>query len=147
MADPEASQVYSAYTVGVLDSSTEIGQSFISRRPNLNGITLWVTPSSAQNGEVSPPNSNNINIKIYLSPEESVLVYATTIIAPSSGVNLPLTINIPAQHNPPNQTYFLSLTKDQGTISVNGRNEDAYPGGRAYLNGVPIDADIAFRLN
>jgi hypothetical protein len=147
MADPEASQVYSSDTVGTLAASTEIGQSFISRRPGLNGITLWLTPSSNQNGDISPSEPNYINVKVYLSPEKAVLVYAASIIAPSSGVNLPITINIPVQDNQPDQAYYLLLSKDQGSTEIIGRNEDAYPNGQAYLNGLPIDSDIAFRLN
>jgi hypothetical protein len=147
MADPEASQVYSSDSVGILSTLTEIGQSFISRRPDLNAITLWLTYSENQNGEISPSEPNYIDIKLYLNPEKPVLVYAASVIAPSSGVDLPISINIPDQYNQPNQAYYLLLSKDQGSIGINGRNEDAYPDGQAYLNGNPIDADIAFRLN
>ncbi|MFZ2098630.1 MAG: hypothetical protein WAV05_18515 [Anaerolineales bacterium] len=59
----------------------------------------------------------------------------------------PLTINIPSQNNPAGQTYYLLLTKEQGSIQINGRNEDAYPDGQAYINTKPVNADIAFRLN
>jgi hypothetical protein len=147
MADPDASQVYSSDTVGIISATAEISQSFTSRRPDLNGITLWLTPSSNQNGDISPSEPNYINLRLYLSPEKTVLVYAASIIAPSSGANLPITINIPDQNNQPNQAYYLLLTKDQGSIGINGRNEDAYPNGQAFLNGLPVDADIAFRLN
>ena len=147
MTDPEASQVYSSDTVGVLSASTQLGQSFVSRRPDLNGITLWLTPSSKQDDNISPVNPNTIDFKLFIGSDQSILVYAATIIAPSSGENLPITINIPNQHNAASQEYFLLLAKNQGSITVNGRNEDAYPHGQVYLNGTPEDADIAFRLS
>jgi hypothetical protein len=147
MADPEASQVYNSDTVGILAASTEIGQSFVSRRPDLNGITLWLTPLSSQNGDISPSEPNYINIKLYLGPEKAVLIYAADIIAPSTGETLPVSVNIPNLHTSPDQEFFLLLSKSQGTIGIDGRNEDAYSNGQAYLNGIPIDADIAFRLS
>jgi hypothetical protein len=146
LADPEASQEYTSDTVGVLDVQTSLGQSFVSRRPNLNGITIWMTTSSGQTNESTSDISNHINVKLYLDPRESSPVFATTIITPASVNSTPITISIPDQKNPGGQNYYLQLTKDSGAIQINGRNEDAYPLGQAYLNEKAINADIAFRL-
>ena len=147
LADPEASQEYTSDTVGVLDVQTNLGQSFISRRPNLNGITIWITTSLGQTNESTSNTSNSINAKLYLDPKESSPIFATTIITPASANNIPITISIPDQKNPGGQNYYLQLTKDVGTIQINGRKEDAYPLGQAYLNEKAINADIAFRLS
>ncbi|MFZ0532627.1 MAG: hypothetical protein WAM09_05560 [Anaerolineales bacterium] len=144
LADFDASQEYASDTVGVIDAQTNLGQSFVSRRPNLNGITIWLTPAS---GQTSEPTSANIIVKLFLAPGESKPEFSTTIIAPDSGNNIPITINIPNQKNLGGQNYFLLLTTDSGSIQINGRNEDAYPHGQAYVNENGVNADIAFRLS
>src|SRR4030043_1447224 len=60
MADPEASQDYTSDAVVIIDNQTNLGQSFISRRPNLNGITFWISSPPAQANTTS--TSQNINI-------------------------------------------------------------------------------------
>ena len=145
LVDPEASQQYASEMVGLLDAQTSIGQSFVSRRPNFNGITIWVTPSTGQTNEST--SNNYINVKLYHNPGETSPVFATTIIAPDSDNNIPITISIPDQKDPAGQNYYLLFTKDAGSIQINGRNEDAYPLGQVYLNNKAASVDIAFRLS
>jgi hypothetical protein len=58
--DPEASQEYSSDLVGTLDPQTTLGQTFVSRRPLLNGITLWFTPIVNQGAPSSTRTTNPI---------------------------------------------------------------------------------------
>src|SRR4030042_2044231 len=94
MNDPEASQEYNSDSVGTLDAKSVIGQSFISRRPKLNGITIWFTASSGQ--ENAPVNAGNnfINLELFHSPRDASPVFSTSIIAPISGKIIPITIQI-----------------------------------------------------
>jgi hypothetical protein len=147
MSDPEASQDYLSDSIATLEAQSNLGQSFVSRRPNLNGITIWINRVSITNNTTSLTNSNDLTAQLFLTPGSLTPVFTTTLTLPSSGSNLPITIAIPDQKNPAGQTYYLVLTNASGTIQVDGRNEDAYPFGRAYINNSPIDADIAFRLN
>jgi hypothetical protein len=147
MNDPEASQEYNSDAIGILDVKTSLGQSFVSRRPNLNGITLWLTSSSGQANNTQTVFKNTINFKLFHASGESTPVFSTTINAPASGNNVPITINIPNQNNQSGQYYYLLLTINAGSIQVNGRNEDTYPHGQAYINGNAINADVAFRLS
>ena len=99
-------------------------------------------------GKPTNHTSNNyINVKLYHNPGETSPVFAATIIAPVSGNNIPITISIPDQKDPAGQNYYLLLTKDAGSIQINGRNEDAYPLGQVYLNNKAASVDIAFRLS
>ena len=145
--DPEASQEYTADTIGTINKSTIIGQSLISRRPDLNGITIWLTPNSSQENTPANTHQNIINFKLFYSPSDVSPVFETSIVEPVSGKNVPLTIEIPSQNNPPNQSYFIELTSNPGSTQINGRNEDAYPYGQVYIDGNPINADLAFRLS
>lgn len=145
--DFDASQEYNTDTIGKLDAHSKVGQTFISRRPHLNGMTIWITASY---DPVNPPTdtaSNSITIKLFHSPEDAQAIFITSILAPTSGKTVPITIKIPDQNNSAGKSYYLQLTKDSDSILINGRNEDVYPHGQANLNGQPINADIAFRLS
>ncbi len=147
MFDPEASQDYTSDNVAVLDTQTSLGQSFISRRPNMNGITIWLTKTDQKSGEIEAGVANSLTVKLFSTPGDLTPIYKTTVIVPSSANNRPITISIPSLKNPSGQSFYIVLANDSGTIQVNGRNEDAYPLGKAYINNQPIDADIAFRLS
>ncbi len=147
LPDYESSQEYNSDAIGRLDSSVRLGQTFVSRRPNLNGITIWITvPTDSETGLLAPQN-NPITIKLYPSVEVSSPLYVTTILAPTTGNNVPVYIAIPKQNNPAGQGYFLEISKNTGSVVINGRSEDAYPDGQTYMNGQPLSADIAFRLS
>jgi len=145
--DPEASQEYSLDTIGTLDDHTVVGQSLISRRPDLNGITIWLTTASVQGNAPANGKQNSINFKLFHSPADVSPVFETSILTPISGNNVPLTIEIPNQYNPANESYFIQLTTSMGSPQINGRHEDAYPYGQVYINSLPVNADIAFRLS
>lgn len=145
--DPEASQDFNSDAIGALDSQSSIGQSFISRRANVNGITIWLTVSSPQSDINHASLSHSLNIRLFHTAEETLPVYTTTINTPPSGDRIPITIDIPPQNNPDGQNYYLLLSSDSDSILINGRNEDAYPDGQAYINGSPVNADISFRLS
>jgi hypothetical protein len=146
MTDPEASQDYTSDSIGVLDAETSIGQTFVSRRPDLNGITIWLARVDESTTSPKPDETDLLSVKLFLARSDPAPVYATTLAIPSSGSDLPITISIPDQMNPAGQSYYILLANDDGTIQVDGRNEDAYPHGQAYLSDQPVDADLAFRL-
>jgi len=139
MSDPEASQEYNRQVVGVLGPQQTIGQSFVSRRPNLNGITIWVS---------NPDDSQSAALQATLfasaaSPPESL--YTTTIqVAPQSAHTF-IYIHIPRQSPDPQQSYYLELASNT-SLQIDGRGEDAYVQGSAHFNGQPLEADLAFRL-
>ncbi len=146
LADPEASQEYNADTVSILDEQSSLGQSFVSRRSYFNGITLWLT-SSHDPANISPGSlSNTIKVRLFHAVGDTAPIYTTSIITPGSANNIPISIPIPGLKDPSGQSYYLLLTVDTGAIKVNGRLEDAYPHGQAFINDNPINADIAFRL-
>ena len=147
LADPEASQEYNSENVGILDTQTSLGQSFISRRSNLNGIKIWVTSQSGPANTASNPQSNTIKVRLYHSVGDETPIFITLAATPTSGNNVPISINIPGLKDPAGQSYYLLLSVDNGSIQINGRLEDAYPYGQAYNNSNPINADIAFRLS
>ncbi len=145
--DPEESQIYTADTIGELSSSNLIGQSFVSRRPRLDGITIWITSPAGQTSETPGVNSSPIQVTLYSSPKNTHALYSTSVTAPPNGVAVPLFIKIPIQSNQASQSYYLEVSQPDGGIQINGRSEDAYPRGQAFINGNPVDADLAFRLN
>jgi hypothetical protein len=145
--DPEASQEFTADTVGIVNAQTSLGQSFVSRRPNLNGIALWYTSPSKQSNATNSPVSNRINVRLFHSPAETNPIFSTFITLPASANVSQFSISIPGLKEPAGQTYFLVLVTDSGSVPISGRLEDAYPNGQAYINLRPINADFAFRLS
>ena len=146
MTDFESSQDYTSDAVGSLDLQTTLGQSFVSRRPELNSITIWLTRIPSISGNLSPENANILAVSLYLAPGDPKPIYASTIAIPPKGDKLPITISLPNQKNHDSQSYYLQLSNSSGTIQLNGRAEDIYPLGQAYRNGQPLNADLAFRL-
>ncbi len=145
LADPEASQVYNSDSVGTLDAQSTLGQTFVSRRPHLNGITIWLTPPPPSPSNITKSIIQTITVKLFHSPADTTPVFSTTLTTPTNGSYVPFTISMPGQGNPAGQVFYLLMTVNSGSLQVNGRNEDAYPDGQAYLNGQPVDTDIAFR--
>jgi hypothetical protein len=144
--DPEASQEYNADGIRVIDARNTLGQSLVSRRPHLNGITIWLTTRTGQSDEPNQP-APNIKLDLYHSLGESIPLYSTSLGVPASADNTSLSIPIPDQKNAAGQPFYIQLSSETSPIQINGRLEDAYPYGQVYSNGSPINADIAFRLS
>jgi len=147
MNDPEASQVHNSDSTGTIDSKTVVGQSFVSRRPNFNGITIWITPLGTQENGLDSSRQGTIDIKVFHSPDDTFPLYSTSVSTPISGKNIPLNIQIPNQGNPVEEIFFINLSTNSGAFQINGRNENAYPFGQVYINNQPVNSDIAFRLS
>jgi hypothetical protein len=145
MNDPEASQVYNSDSIATLDSKTVVGQSFVSRRPNFNGITIWITPLVTQETALNSSIQNTIDIKVFHSPDDAFPLYSTSVSTPMSGKNIPINIQIPNQGNPEEEKFFITLSTNSGSFQINGRNENAYPFGQVYIDNKPVNADIAYR--
>ena len=143
LSDPEAAQEYTGDIIGIVRDDQTVGQTFISRRPHLNSITLWlsVEPSSG-----NQKTSNAVlDIQLYHTPTDTWPIYSTQISF-NQIINNTLQIAISPQPDPPEQSYYLVLRSERGSLRVNGRAEDAYPDGEAFLGSEPIQADMAFRL-
>jgi hypothetical protein len=88
-----------------------------------------------------------VNIKLFHMIEDPTPIFDTNILVPQAGTISPITINIPNLDNTAGENFYLQLSTDGNYIQVQGRNEDAYPEGSAYVNGAVINADIAFRVS
>lgn len=139
--DPEAAQEFRAEVVGTLEDTAVIGQTFISRRAGLNGIALYLRPAPGVE-----QTGGAVTIELYHSPLDTTPLLTYHLPHPditgSGATNIPF----PPRLDPPGQAYYMSLRTNDGAYEVMGRSEDAYPDGRAYLNGEPANADLSFRL-
>jgi len=138
--DPEVSQEYRSDVVGTLTSTQVVGQSFVSRRSRLNSLQLWLRP--APDEEIS---GGTLIFNLYHGPQYKHAIASVTLDAGYAANSNPVTITFPAQDDPAGQTYYLTLTALNTSIQALGRNEDAYAQGEAFLNGQPVNADLAFR--
>ena len=132
LPDPETSQSLRGASITRLTPGHTVGQSFISKRPRLDGISLWLEPEDP---------GTHISISLRHKPSDPKPLFSA-LIQVVYGQN---TIEIPPQDDLPSQDYYLQLGLTQGEVLVLGREEDIYPHGTATLDGLPIDADIAFQ--
>lgn len=141
LKDPETSQEYSGDMVATVVPGQPVGQTFISRRPRLNQVQLWLR-------QAKPPlqADGELIAELYTSPLAETLLARVPIRYTQITRSLLVTIPLPPQSPAANQTYYLRLQTDDGAVSVLGRAEDAYPLGELWVNGRPSPADAAFRL-
>ncbi len=141
MKDPEASQVFSADVVGVVQPGQMVGQTFISRRPDLNGIELWLRPEPGSSQEGS------LTFELFHSPQDSQPLVSRTLSYQDINTYIPYTIQFSPLHDLPNQKYYLRLVTEKLSIQVLGRDEDVYPHGTVFINGNPVQADMSFQTS
>lgn len=140
--DPESSQEFGAEVVAAVDTAHVVGQTFVVRRPRLNGVELWLRTSRA--GQTASPGV--LTVELFRDPEEKTSVASVNLAVTPAFAGYPARVLFLPQDDPPGQQYYLQLRATGSTINVLGRNEDTYTGGKAFLDGKPIDADLAFRL-
>ncbi len=141
MNDPEASQEYRADVVAAASPGHIVGQTFISRRPALNNIQLWLhaVPNSA------PPNGS-LTLQLYHSPQDTTPLVTRLLSFDYVSRNSPVSLTFPSLPDPAGQSYYLTLKSTDGTVQALGRSEDSYPFGQAFVDGKSQDADLSFRL-
>ncbi len=136
LPDPEASQEFSGHTIGMVEGTQAVGQTLVARRPRLTGVELWL---SAPEGA----GATSLVFELFHAPgDEQPLVSQPVAVTGAD----PTRISFSPQKGPPGQNYYVHLRAAGGVVRVGGRNADAYPGGRAFVDGAPADADLAFRL-
>jgi hypothetical protein len=141
LPDPETSQESNREVISVeYKEGITVGQTFISRRAHLNGLTFWI------NRNVPPETGLAwVTVRLFLSPEEAAQsaqpIFNNHISVAGSG---PVNFSLPVNSEPAGQGYYLELTPSDASLLFLGQNVDAYGGGTAYVNGVPIPGDLAF---
>jgi hypothetical protein len=130
--DPETSQDFSTDLITTLQPGQAVGQTFVTRRPRLDGVTLWL--------ESGDPDAL-ISVELFHAVKDQNPIFATTIRV-SEGTT---TIPFPPQSNFPGQEYYLRLQARRGETQIFGRGTDNYARGSAFLADQPIEGDLAFR--
>ncbi len=144
LPDPETSQESNREIIpGGIEGSNTVGQSFIARRPRLNGLTFWVShEASVENQQAW------VTVRLFASIEQAIQgvppLYNTHISIRNSG---PISISFPPLGGGSGEGYYLELMPSDGSVNFQGQNLDAYAAGQAYIDGLPQDADLAFRTS
>ena len=141
MNDPEASQEYRADVVAAASPGHIVGQTFISRRPGMNTIQLWLRPEPNS----APPNGT-LAFQLYHSPQDTSPLVTRLVSFDYVSKNNPVSLTFPSLPDPAGQSYYLTLKTTDGVVQALGRGEDSYPSGQALVGGKPQDADLSFRL-
>lgn len=121
---------------------SSISQTFISRRPGLNGLQMWISIA-----ETPPDLSQGILLELFHSGGEGAPLASVLVSAQQIKDSYPVAVDFPAQHDPANTQYLLKLTPQAGTYRIYGRSTDNYAQGEAWRNGLTLMGDLAFRLS
>lgn len=138
LPDPETSQEQTPSYVATASEGQTVGQTFLSWRPRLNSLTLWVKTAS---------EAGVLQAELYHTPADEWPIFTQSIpfIQITNGI---LHIQLPssASDSSPSagQAYYILLRPVSGTIQVRGRAEDIYPFGQAFSGQTPLEADLAF---
>jgi hypothetical protein len=140
LQDPESSQVYRADQVGVITSDNSLEQTFVSRRSGFNRVQLYLRPL----GEATQWPNQRLTLQLFHNPPDTEPLAQRKLSLQTLSERDPLTFAFAPQNDPPRTSYYLKLSVDSGQVAVTGRNDDQYPDGQLYVNGVPEDKDIGF---
>ena len=140
--DPETSQETITQVVGVVDDQTTVGQTISPQRSKINGVTIWLSKSQI---DQSQPE-NMLTARVFTGADYSQPEYTTNISTSAMISPTPVRIDLPSELITENAPFYLELSSP-GIISVYGCLEDCYSGGQAYVNGQPIQVDLAFRVS
>ncbi len=138
--DAEVSQVFRADQVGVITNEHNLGQSFVSQRSGLNSVQLYLRPL----GEQAQWPNQILTFKLYHSPQDTAPLVESRLSLQALSQHDPAAFTFKPQNDPPQTSYYLELSVDSGQVAVSGRNDDQYPGGQLYDDGVPQYKDIGF---
>ncbi len=93
-------------------------------------------------GKAAAGDAATLRFNLYHAPGETAPL-RTLEIRSRLAPGVPLELRFEPLDDPPGQAYYLTV-ESAGNLGLRGRSEDMYPGGSAYLNGSPLDADLAF---
>jgi hypothetical protein len=140
LQDPEVSQVFRADQVGVITSDHSLGQSFVSRRSGLNSVQLYLRPL----GEAAQWPNQHLTFRLYHSPQDTKPLAQRSLTLQELSRRDPAAFTFAPQSDPPRTSYYLELSVDSGQVAASGRNDDQYPDGQLYIDGIAQDKDIGF---
>ncbi|OGO29731.1 MAG: hypothetical protein A2Z16_08640 [Chloroflexi bacterium RBG_16_54_18] len=143
LKDPESSQEYRTDVVTRLPDGSQASQSFISRRPGLNGIQLWLRPAQSQ--EI--PAEAYLRLELHRGSAGTQPVFITQLSPKRLEAEFPVSVAMPALEDGPDQEYSIVMKPLGFDLELYGRNEDAYPGGFLSREGEELEADLSFRLS
>jgi hypothetical protein len=142
LRDPETSFDYTGDLVATVQKDSPVEQTIRMRRSGLNGLQLWLRKGSSEAND-----ADILTVSIYRSIGDSQSLVTIPIKFGQLKDNFPYEIKFAPINDPPNQQYRLLLDTQGGPVAVYGRNEDAYPDGSLFINGVEQAADLGFRTS
>ncbi len=124
-----------------LTQTGSIGQTFTAAYAGLQGITIYLSPDQPGEGE--------IRLSLYDKPDTPNQEIARAAL-PLEDITQPGFYRFRFQALPGSQhhDYFLQLqVQGKASLLAGSGPGDSYLDGAAYLNDVPLDSQLTFRLN
>lgn len=141
MYDPEASHEYHDQVIATVAPGQVLGQTFVPRRPNVNGINLWLRVAEGSENE-----NGQAVFELFASQGRTHPLVRLPLNHAAIRTSLPTRLVFPTIEVNSGQNLYWQVSAVSGVLQVLGRNEDSYPGGAATLAGAPLQADAGFQL-
>jgi hypothetical protein len=123
-----------------LASGHNLGQTFTAYYAGLQGIALYLSPGTAQSGQIT----------LHLRSSPDALQDQASASLPVQAINAPgyYRFNFATQNGPALMDYYLQidLQAPGGYIEAGSGPGDSYQDGAMYQDGKPLDSQAAFRL-
>lgn len=141
LSDPETSQTYHKDSIGIVDQTHTVEQTFYTSQFRIDGLYLWL-------GSTPENNSGNgvIFIELYNPAEEPSLYASASIKAGKFQLDQPIHVEFSPLRKVKSKSFKVVIRSSGAAIQVFGRAEDAYAHGRAFQDSYPLPGDIAFRI-
>lgn len=142
MQDPESSQDHRDAVIATVQPGQVFEQTFNFRRADLQNLLIWLKVDAK-----SLPAEARLYVDFYRQSNSSTPEVSFSYDLQKLNNDGALNISLKkAGEILPAGGYRLKLRMNSGAVQVLGRAEDAYAQGTSYINDLPIDADISFRL-
>ncbi len=141
LKDPESAQDGRADIVAVIQAGQPVGQTFQSRRSQLNSIQLYL--SIAERGDDTHPA---VKAELFHQPGDSVALVSEFVSFSSIETQFPVVISFPPLDDPAGQSYTLQLSTQSGSVRAYGSQYDNYAHGEMLSDGLPQAGDLSFQL-
>lgn len=125
-----------------LKTGQSVGQTFTARDRGLDGIDVFLTPALA-------PASSETDIRLHLRASAETAADLATASLPAQAVTAPgfYRFSFPSRGDSQNRDYYMVLEyAGEGALEVGTADPQTYLDGAAYVNDVPVDAQMTFRL-
>ena len=130
-------------TAGEITQDRTLGQSFLSPYDGMSSFSVLFATYGRE-------NTSNVVVQLYDKTENDKLIYSNSLSAAELLDNTFVEFYLPETLDSENHIYEITVSCDgvrENGITIWGSSNDGYKDGELYVNGMPYNMDIAFKVS